>query len=149
MSDLTETEIKDCLKSNLKLAADQCDLIAAHPQSGPQFDRMRKALRLVEGACRQMAYWRQDARWLIPGRKMEDAHQIARKWLHRPTISSKKLFIGLAAALRKMLADIDRLETARTGRAGMILPTPLIGQGSHVTPRQHVVKTPGGIILPG
>jgi hypothetical protein len=147
MSALTEAEIFDCLRENLKGAADDCDLIARFPQSGVAFDRMRKRLKLVEGACRQAAFWREDARWLQPGLKMEQAHQIARTWLHRPSVQSKKLFAGLAAALRRMHADIDRLEAMRAPRLGMILPRlQAPTEIRHGRPVQ--VMTPGGLIVP-
>ena len=122
MSDLTENEIFSCLKTNLRSAATDCDIIAKQPVSGVHFDRMRKSLKLVEGACRQAAMWREDARWLQPGLYAEEAHQRARLWLHRPSVSSKKLFTKLGEALRKMLADIEKMEKAATGRSGLILP---------------------------
>lgn len=146
MTVLTEVEIFACMRENLKGAADDCDMIARFPQSGIAFDRMRGRLKLVEGACRQAAHWRQDARWLQPGLKMEQAHQIARTWLHRPSVQSKKLFKGLAAALRKMLADLERLETAPTHRVGMILPKPQPGPLRQGRPVQ--VVRPSGLIVP-
>ena len=151
MGALTETEIFDCLKSNLRSAAADCDLIARQPVSGPIFDRMRKSLKLVEGACRQAAYWREDARWLPLGIKMEEAHQRARTWLHRPSVSSKKLFTKLGDVLRQLLRDIERLEFMATGRVGAILPKPQ--PGPHRDTRPVAVMLPerrsaGGIILP-
>jgi hypothetical protein len=160
MSELTEREIFDCLRTNLRSAAADCDLIARQPISGPIFDRMRKSLKLVEGACRQAAYWREDARWLPLGVKMEEVHQRARTWLHRPTVSSKKLFALLGDVLRKLLRDVDNLEFMATGRTGLILPKaqePPLRQGRPVQVmlpgmgmREDGVetKTPGGIILP-
>lgn len=146
MGALTELEIFACLKENLRGAADDCDIIAKQPASGFYFDRMRKRLKLCEGACRQAAFWREDSRWLTVGLKMEKAHQIARTWLHRPTVKSKKLFTGLAGALRKVERDIHRLETQRTGISGMILPATEAAPLRSGRPVQ--VMTPGGLILP-
>jgi hypothetical protein len=142
---LTEVEIFDCMKSNLSRAAVYADHISRYPASGHSFIKMRAALKRVEGACRQAAYWRQDARWLRPGLMCEKAHQIARTWLHRPSVQSKKLFTGLAAALRKMAVDIERLQTARTGQLGMILPKE---QKPPTTSASVPVKRPSGLILP-
>lgn len=143
---LTEREIFDQMKTQLSSAANDCDLIAKHPESGEAFMRMRASLKLVEGCCRQAAHWREDTRWLVPGRLMEEAHQKARFWLHRPSIEAKKLFKGLASALRKMNNDIRRLEVMKTGRTGTILPVTL--RDTSYQRRVHQVMTPGGIILP-
>lgn len=121
---LTEREIFDQLRNQLKVAAEACDHIAGRPESGIHFMRLRSALKLAEGCCRQAAYWRSDTRWLQPGIKLEQAHQRARAWLHRPTIEAKKLFVMLAAAVRRMALDLAILETAATGRTGTILPKP-------------------------
>jgi hypothetical protein len=146
VSALTEREIFACLRENLRGAADDCDQIAKQPLSGVHFDRMRRRLKLCEGACRQAAFWREDSRWLPIGIKMEEAHQRARTWLHRPTVKSKKLFTKLGDNLRQLARAVDRMETARTGRMGMILPevqAPPLRQGRPVQ-----VITPGGLILP-
>lgn len=153
MSALTEQEIFDCLKSNLRSAASDCDLIARQPVSGLYFDRMRKSLKLVEGACRQAAYWRQDARWLPLGIKMEEAHQRARIWLHRPTVQSKKLFTKLGDVLRQLLRDVEGLEFLATGRVGAILPKPAAhplrqGRPVQVALPEAARVTAGGIIIP-
>jgi len=146
MGALTEQEIFSAMRENLRGAADDCDLIANHPSSGPAFDRMRKRLKLVEGCCRQAAYWREDARWLPMGVKMEQAHQIARKWLHRPTVQAKKLFTGLAAVLRQFADQLDKLQNARSNRVGLILPKPQAAPLRSGRPVQ--VMTPGGVLLP-
>lgn len=118
---LHEAEILDVLMQNLRSAKSDCEIIARQPRSGLAFIRLRRSLKLAEGACRQAAQWREDARWLKPGLYLEQAHQIARGWLHRPTVQSKKLFTGLAAALGQMLFDLKRLEKMRSGQVGSIL----------------------------
>lgn len=122
---LYEAEIVDVLKQNLLSAAADCDSIAQKPLSGEAFTRMRASLRLCEGACRQMAYWRGDDRWLTPGRYMESIHQKARGWLHRPTVESKKLFTTLAASLRDTHKVLLALLNNKTGRVGTISTPPL------------------------
>lgn len=152
MNHLTEAEIFGRLKDNLRSAAADCDAIANNPQSAVAFTRMRASLKICEDMCRLAAVFRDDARWFTPGLVMEQAHQIARKWLHRPTVQSKKLFTGLAAALRKIHADLGVLETQATGRIGMIVPKPLEGpvrSGRPIqVPQMPFRKTAGGIILP-
>lgn len=134
------------MKNQLRSAAADCDLIAKFPQSGEAFKRMRKSLKLVEGCCRQAAHWREDARWLSPALHMEHAHQIAREWLHRPTVQSKKLFTGLAAALRQILADLLKLETMPSGRVGSII---VPGYGNRlVNLAGHPLRMPAGLVSP-
>lgn len=146
---LTENEIFSQMKERLKSAASDCDLIASQPLSGAFFKHMRESLKLVEGSCRQMAMCREDSRWLTPAMYMERAHQIARAWLHRPSVKSKKLFVGLAAALRAMYRDIEKLQNNPVGRAGAILPASVDPKRrGHVDMPFRGVKTPGGIIIP-
>lgn len=144
MSDLTETEIVDCLKTNFRLAAEHCEDLASFPLAGPTYTKLRAELKLIEGAARQLAGWREDARWLKIGLDMGEAHKRAGNWLrgHHP----RKLFLMLAANLRMGLAVAERLRTARTGIIGPILPTVL--EGPHRDTRPVQVITPGGIILP-
>lgn len=149
---LSESEIWECLKENLKGAADDCAIIARQPSSGPEFIRLRERLALCEGACRQMSVWRQDTRWLPIGMKFEQAHQKAREWLHRPTVSSKKLFTLLETALRKMQRDTEILHKRATGKVGMILPKPQRGeirtQGRAVQVPADYALTQSGLVVP-
>jgi hypothetical protein len=151
MGALTEIEIWDCLKENLAGAADDCEIIARQPSSGPEFVRMRQRLKLCEGACRQLSVWRQDTRWLPLGLKMEQAHQKAREWLHRPSVKSKKLFALLASALRKLARDTEILHKKATGRVGMILPKvqrEIRTAGRPMQVPANFQTTTGGILLP-
>lgn len=148
---LTETEIFSQLRGQLSEAAEACDHVAARPESGIHFIRLRRALKLAEGCCRQAAMWRGDARWLEPGVKLEQAHQIARDWLHRPTLESKRLFVALAAALRQMTLHLAMLETAKTGRSGSILPKARhLGRktGAPVQVPAGFHASSGGVLLP-
>jgi hypothetical protein len=134
MSDLTEAEIFDCLVDNFKKAAVHAEDLAKLPKKGPTYARLREELKLVEGAARQAAYWRQDARWLQIGLYMEEAHQRAGNWLrgirNKSTGMWEKLpegqthpyFMKLAENLRAGLKLAEGYRDNRTGRVGMILP---------------------------
>jgi hypothetical protein len=136
----------DELKQALRSAANDCDMIARFPQSGRAFDRMRRSLKTVETRCNDIGRLREDARWFPIGMMMEECHQRARTWLHAPSVASKKLFPGLAANLRQLLAKVEGLETKATHRYGMILPKPQAAPLRQGRPVQ--VITPGGIIIP-
>lgn len=152
MGRLTEREIIDCLHTNIKSAISDCDMLATIPQKGPTYIRLRESLKLIEGACIQMAYWRDgDTRWLKFGDLMEEAHQRSLTWLrnHHP----RKLFTLLAHSLRGLQAVAHDLETRSTGqRSGPILPIigpdPTQRNRSIVVPRNIEHKTAGGLIIP-
>jgi hypothetical protein len=123
VSDLTEVEIFDCLFSNLRGAIDDTEQLSRLPLPGPTYARLRERLKLVEGAARQAAHWREDTRWLPLGIQMETCHQLASKWLreHYPP----RIFLGLKAHLQVALQFSDRLKDDATGRIGTILPEQL------------------------
>lgn len=161
MSDLTEIEILDCMRQNLCMAAEDCTKLATSPYRGFIYDRFRQELKMVEGCCRQIAYWRDgDARWLPVGLQMAEAHQRAGNWLRTgrrdqtTTQAARKeshpLFQKLAENLLALLKIADGLATKRTGVIGSILPAPL--PGPHRSHRPVQVKglsvSKGGIILP-
>lgn len=147
---LTEQEIFDCLGENLLRAADRAKQLATSPRSGPLFVELRNCLKLAEGACRQAAHWRADARWAKPAVYLQQAHQMARGWLHRPSVQSKLMFVHLAKALVQMAKDLDRLELMATGKLGTILTpyeaaNPLSRIASMVAPG----TMPSGLISKG
>lgn len=142
---LTEREIFDQMKNQLRSAIADCKLIAQEPRSGVHFVRLRKSLKLIEGCCRQAAHWREDSRWLGPGLHMEHAHQIAREWLDRPSVKAKKMFTLLGAALTRMLKDLEALETRATGKVGRILVPRISASPLSALP---VRRMPGGLIVP-
>ncbi len=145
MTDLTESEILDCLKTNLHAAIFHCAALAKLPMRGPTYSALRQELKLAEGCCRQIAAWREDARWLRYGLLMEEAHQRSGNWLrsHAP----RPLFVKLSEALAHLLKRCGELETKATGRVGMILPKPL--EAPHRDTRPVQVKTPGLIVPVG
>ena len=135
MGCLTELEIFDCLSANFKLAAEHCDDLAKLPRKGPTYRKLREELKLLEGASRQAAHWRGDARWLQIGLYMEEVHKRAGAWLRGYKLPNGQrvthregtlhpLFTKLAENMREGRRAAERLRTARTGRIGLILPKP-------------------------
>lgn len=120
MTDLTELEILDCLRTNLRGAADDCVMLQKLPAQGPTFVRMRERLKYVENACRQMSFFREDTRWLPVGIMMELVHQKSRTWIVEHVARTK--FRLLERNLRMLVLAAEDLETRATGRMGMILP---------------------------
>jgi hypothetical protein len=120
---LLEHEIKDCWRHNMLAAADAAKVLAIVPFTGPTFVRLREALKLAEGACRQMCHWREDARWLYLAPMLEHVHQQA-AWMLRHR-DARKMLNTLEAALRKLVFDAELLENKATGKVGPILPKPL------------------------
>ena len=166
MGALTEPEIFDCLAENFKLAGQHCEDLAKLPRKGPTYIKFRAELKLLEGACRQAAYWRQDARWLRIGLYMEEVHKRAGDWLRGYKLPSGQrvthregtihpLFMKLAENLRAGQQQAERLRNRKTGRAGMILPKPMPAPHRDTRPVQVLLpsaprerRTPGGLIIP-
>ena len=159
MGALLEHEIVDCLTDNFKSAADSCDYLARSPKKGPRYAQLRRELKLIEGAARQMAHWREDARWLRVGLYMEEVHKRCGDWLRgvkqpdgsrRPIAPGQlhPLFVKCAEELRACLKMAETLRTKATGRVGAILPKlqqPDLRVGAPVGWRQ----SKGGVIMPG
>ncbi len=156
MGALTEIEIFDRMRESLRVSVQACHDLATLPAKGPNYDILRRHLKLVEGCCRQANYWRQDSRWLPIGLMMEEAHRRAGDWLRglkMPDGSRRHLvagelhphFVKLAENLKAMLVMCERLKTARTGRRGIILPQPMVAPHRDFRPVQ---VTTGGIFLP-
>lgn len=157
MSDLTEVEIFDCLVSNFRMAAEDCDALAARPVSGPAYIRLRDELALIEGACRQAAAWRMDDRWLDIAAKMPTAHRLAGEWLRgvqqpdgsrRPIPAGQlhPMFLELAKFLRWAATVADECRHAKTGRTGDNLrPLPA---SERTAGRSGWRKTTGGLLVP-
>lgn len=157
MGALTEAEIFDCIATNAKLAAEHCDDLARRPREGDTYHKLRTELKLIEGACRQASVWRQDTRWLPIGLMMEEAHKRAGDWLRGSKVEGVRVkladrhyyqcFTKLAENLRGLQREMEALRTRRTGRVGMILPTPLPGPHRDTRP-VGFRATAGGILLP-
>lgn len=141
----SEQEIFDRLASSLKAAADACDNLAARPHMKFQYTRLRSHLRLIEGAARQAAHWREDARWLKVGLDAAEAHARAGSWLRSHT--PRKYFTVLATSLRKLQAAAERLKTAPTGRVGVILP-PNLAPRARPAASMRWTATASGLLIP-
>jgi hypothetical protein len=134
MGNLTEREIFSCLAENFRLAAEDCDKLATRPRKGRAYSSLRDKLELVEGACRQAAYWREDTRWLQIGQMMAEAHKRAGDWLRGIKVEGSPvrvkiapghmhpLFVKLAENLRAAQARAEEFRTKATGKIGTILP---------------------------
>lgn len=151
MGALTEPEIFSCLTENFRLAAQHCEDLAKLPRKGPTYKKLRDELKLIEGAARQAAYWRQDTRWLQIGMMMAEAHKRAGGWLRGIRSDNgmwRKLppgvlhpyFMKLAENLRAGQKLAEQFRDARTGIIGTILPP--------AYSRPSVRKSNGGVILP-
>lgn len=116
---LTERQVIEILRSNFRLAAEDCDALA-RGERGPIYVQLRERLRLVEGAARQIAQWRGDARWLQVGIKVAQAQERCGTFLRSKEPAWR--FRGLAEILRAGEAMAHDLETKATGRRGPILP---------------------------
>jgi hypothetical protein len=162
MGALQEREIFDCLADNFRKAINLCELLATQPKKGKNYMALRDSLRLLEGAARQAAYFRNnDARWLQVGLYMNEAHKRAGDWLrgvkqpgggYRPLTEGQKhpMFMMLADCLRKAEQRAIEFRDKKTGRMGAILP--VVARGPHRDTRPVHISRPslskGGIILP-
>lgn len=160
MGALTEIEIFDVMLENLRLAAEASDELAIIDMKGAAYNRLREALALVEGACRQASAWREDTRWLTMGQLAAQCHQKAGGWLrgHKDAVTlirtplaakqKNKMFVLLAQNLRFFLKGVENLKDNKTGRVGMILPeVPNLGrpQGTLIAnsvPKSRLVLPP-------
>lgn len=152
MGALTETEIFDCMVTNLRLAIEDSRRLAASSLRGAIYDRFRKELKLIEGCCRQASAWRSDTRWLPLGLMIEQVHAKAGSWLRGVKLPDgtlitfrsgelNPLFTKLAEKLEEMLQGVIMLRDKATGRSGVILPD--------MVPGPHRDTRPSRVILPG
>lgn len=158
MGQLTENEIFDCLSTNFRLAAEDCEKLAISARTGPIYNSLREKLELLEGACRQASVWRQDTRWLTIGHMMAHAHKVAGDWLRgMPTVPGgprvklaaghrHPLFLKLAENLRAGHKKAEEFKNNRTGRVGMILPAVQAAPLRDTTPVGW--RRPSGLIVP-
>jgi len=134
---LTETEIFDQMSESFRLAVEACEKLAVIPKKGRTYKALVEHLSLLEGCCRQVAYWRGgDTRWLFIAKKMAEFHAQAGGWLrgtpvpNAPYLATPKaqmfeLFHFLADYLRKGEQLAWACKDQRTGRIGPILPIPV------------------------
>lgn len=138
MSDLTEIEVIDRMRTSLREAIQAAGDLAVLPRKGPNYAKLREHLGLIEGSCRQLAVFRGDSRWYPIGQAVEKYHQMAMEWLSgiKDPMTGRRIFINEASkfkrftVLKASLEAVDKfaesLRTEKTGKVGMILPnTPL------------------------
>jgi len=157
MGNLTEPEIFSCLSENFRLAAEDCDKLAKLPRKGPTYARLRDKLELLEGACRQAAMWRGDARWLQIGLMMAECHRRAGEWLRGIKVPNgprvklapghiHPLFTKLAENLRAAQVRAEEFRTKATGTVGPILPA--VQAAPHRDTKPVGWTRPSGLIIP-
>lgn len=143
MSDLTENEIWDRLRTSLRSAIDLCGKLATVPAQGPNYRKIIEELDLIEGACRQLGAFRFDARWNLLGYEADRFHKRLGDCIRHK--SARTIFLAQAEMLKAYLASAERLRTARTGRRGPITPRPKEGP---LRQRPVTVTLPSGLIVP-
>jgi hypothetical protein len=122
---LSEQEITSRHMQSLKEARDCCDWLgkqldpALAAPRGRRYAQLRKALTELEGSARQMAHWRQDARWLKLGIHYAKVMRVAQaKYVGQRWGAFKAMVQIFDAGLR----SLDDLQTRKTGTLGAILP---------------------------
>jgi hypothetical protein len=161
MSQTTEAEIFDCLVTNFRLAAENCDTLANRPVSSPAYVNLRDELKLIEGAFHQACFWREDERWLDIARQIPEAHRLAGEWLRGVEVESDvpgaivrrpipegqlhPMFAKLAEFLRWCAEKANELRHAKTGVMGANL-RPIPHGPRNVS--QQGWRARGGLIVP-
>lgn len=156
MSDLTEIEVIDRMKTSLREAVQSCKELSIRSRTGPHYSNLRENLGLIEGALRQLAAFRGDTRWLPIALQIEQCHKSAGGWLrgywdHGVKIvlapgQNNKMFMLLGNNLIAIYDAVDKLSTAKTGIAGPILPavmaeTRRLGRPS-LSPKSRLIVPP-------
>lgn len=134
MAVLTETEIFDSMITDLQGAVDSCTNLALLPMQGPTYVKLRDQLRRIEGACRQAAHWREDARWSWFGFEMARFHDRLGDCIR--CRAPRKIFLAQAELIRERLAAARQMKDAATHKLGPILPKPLEGPHRDTRPVQ-------------
>lgn len=160
MGQPTEQEIFDCLATNFRLAAENCEKLAVSPKRGQIYRALIENLKLIEGAARQAGYYRGgDARWLQIGLMVAEAHKRAGDWLRGvkqlgggyrkiPEGQRHPLFMKLAEHLRTGQKKSEGLRDKRVNRTGPILPVMLQPTSQRETTPIGWRKTASGLVLP-
>ncbi len=130
---LTESEIIDRHRQSLQEAHAECKWLTAQERSkwersaarprGEHYVKLREALNRLEGSCRQMMYWRADARWLKLANLYARAMPMCQRWY----LAQKWLaFDTLAPLFEAGMARMNYLAEMRTGvlSSTPILPEP-------------------------
>lgn len=144
MSDLTEHEAYDALKTNLRSAIQHCKDLAFFP-ARESYLKMIHELEAIEGAARQVGHFRRDIRWQAFGFEMSRFRDRIGDAIR--SHMSRKIMLHMAGMMEGALAQVEKLRTAKTGRLGAILPKERPGPHRATRP-VGFTKTPGGVLLP-
>lgn len=167
MGQLAEVEIFDRMIESLRASIQACRDLAVKPLKGLSYRKLQEHLPLVEGACRQAAHWRADARWLKLGLMMEEAHRRSGDWLRGvrdpetgmyrkiPEGVRHPMFVKLAENLESLLDSARKLRVAATGVIGRPI-LPRVEEGPHRQVRDNyavrlpdgVERRPSGLLIP-
>lgn len=132
---LTEAEIYETIAERFRLASEECTNLS---RLNGGYVELRRHLKFLEGACRQMSVWREDSRWLAIAMVAARAQADAPQWIRQRQYMK---FRRLAEALGSGSKAAKQLLTQATGRkSGAILPDAL--------PAPHRQNKPMSIILP-
>lgn len=125
MSGLTQQEIMDKHIQCLKEGRDACQSLAknADPEyifpRGHLYGSLKRALKALEGTCRQMAAFRDDTRWTKLGFVYARAMRVAQvKFVRQDWLAFRQIAEIFEVGLKRM----DELANAKTGKTGVILP---------------------------
>lgn len=122
---LTETELFDRHAQSLGEAHRACQELGrnADPNHlaprGREYAALKKALSDLEGSCRQLAYFRDDARWLKLGIFYA---KITRQTQHKFVGQRWAFFNSLMEVFQLGHRRLDELRTNKTGVRGPVLP---------------------------
>lgn len=132
MSDLTEAEVIDRLKSSLRECMDASKALATDSRRGKHYSALREHLKLVEGCCRQLGAFREDSRYFKLGLQMEECHKAAGGWLRGYRVNGIKImvapgqlnemFVRLYINIEAILHGVEMMVVAKTGQRGPIVP---------------------------
>lgn len=142
---LTEQEIFDRLRTDLRASIQGCKDLAFLPAQGQTYLDLIHQLDRIEGAGRQMGAFRFDMRWNLFAWEMSRFRVRIGDVLRSHV--SRKIFLHMAGMMEGALAEVEALRVAKTGRRGPILPKtkPLPHRDTRPV---HFSRTPGGVILP-
>lgn len=126
MSGLTQQEVLSKHEQCLKEGGEACAQLAKnadptyiHPR-GHLYGNLKRALTQLEGTCRQMSMFRDDARWT----KLGFVYARAIRMIQPKFVAQDWLFFGkLKPLFEDGLKRMDDLANRKTGRSGIILPT--------------------------
>lgn len=124
MSDLTENELIDRHRQSLIDAHSACQVLGRNADTdilmprGKHYLKLKQSLELLEGSARQMAHFREDARWLKLGILYAKATRVAQKHYVQLNWKAFTMMMTIFEQGHRHLNDLN----AKTGKMGAILP---------------------------